>query len=63
MNRACELTGSKIIESADFANEDSPARLVDNMREAGNKKSSFFVLNYNVLIVYCLTILFSDERR
>jgi hypothetical protein len=48
MNRACELTEGKIIESADLLNEGSLARLVESMREAGNKKSSFL----NKIIMY-----------
>ena len=39
MNRACELTEGKIMLNVDLANEGSPARLVDSMREAGNKNS------------------------
>ena len=39
MNRACELTEGKILLNIDSANEGSPARLVDSMREAGNKKT------------------------
>jgi hypothetical protein len=39
LNRACELTEGKILESADPADEGSPAWLVDSMWEAGSKKS------------------------
>jgi hypothetical protein len=55
MNRACELTEGKISDGIDLANEGSPARLVDSMWEAGNKKSSYLDIKYNILITYCLT--------
>ncbi len=47
--------GMKISDGTDLANEDSPARIVDSMWEAGNKKSSCLVNVYNVLITSCLT--------
>jgi len=39
MNRACELTEGKILLNIDLADEGSPARIVDSMWEAGNKKT------------------------
>ena len=39
MNRACELTEGKILLNTDLANEGLPARIVDSLREAGNKKT------------------------
>ena len=39
MNRACELTEGKILLNIDLTDEGSPARIVDSMWEAGNKKS------------------------
>ena len=61
MNPACELTEGKIMVNVDLANEGSPARLVDSMWEAGNKKSSFFEIAYNILLTNCLTKIFSRE--
>jgi hypothetical protein len=40
----------KIPESPDLADEGSPARIVDSMWEAGNKKSSLLDRKYNILI-------------
>ena len=40
MTRAYELTEGKILFNIDLADVGSPARLVDSMWEAGNKKSS-----------------------
>ena len=37
MNRACELTEGKISDDSCLSYEDSPARPVDSMQEAGNK--------------------------
>jgi len=47
--------GMKISDGTELANEGSPARIVDSMWEAGNKKSSCLIRKYNVLITYCLT--------
>ena len=55
MNRACELTEGKISEATDLINEGSLARLVDSMREAGNKKSPLQNGLNNMLIILYLT--------
>jgi hypothetical protein len=55
MNRACELTEGKISGGSDFENEGSPARPVDSMWEAGNKKSLCLERKHNVMITCCLT--------
>ena len=61
MNRACELTEGKILLNIDLADESSPARIVDSMWEAGNKKSSCLERKYKILITYYLTQTFSYE--
>jgi len=61
MNRACELTEGKILLDIDLADEGSPARIVDSMWEAGNKKSSCLDRKYKILITYYLTQTFSCE--
>jgi hypothetical protein len=45
----------KISESTDPADEGSPARVVDSMREAGNKKTSLQNGLNNILIILYLT--------
>jgi hypothetical protein len=61
MNRACELTEGKILLNIDLADESSPARIVDSMWEAGNKKSSCLERKYKILITYYLTQTFPYE--
>jgi len=47
--------GMKISDGTDLANEDSPARIVDSMWEAGNKKTPFQNGVNNMLIILYLT--------
>ena len=55
MNRACELTEGKILLNIDLADEGSPARVVDSMCEAGNKKTLLQNELNNMLIILFLT--------
>jgi hypothetical protein len=61
MNRTCELTEGKILLNIDLSDEGSPARIVDSMWEAGNKKSSCLERKYKILITYYLTQTFPYE--
>jgi hypothetical protein len=55
MNRACELTEGKILLNIDLVDEGSPARIVDIMWEAGNKKTLLQNGLNNILIILYLT--------
>ena len=55
MNRACELTEGKILFNMDLAYEGSPARIVNGLWVAGNKKTPLQNGVNNMLIILYLT--------
>lgn len=52
----------KISDGSCSSYEGSPARLVDSMWEAGNKKSYFFDITNNMMVTSYLTKIFSREK-